>query len=50
VRLHPSGSSSITRKEIETLIAGDKGGDRLRLVLDDRQIPCLHPDHPLTWP
>jgi chloride channel protein, CIC family len=47
VRLWPTGWSSSTRKEIETLIAMDKGGDHIQSVLDDRQIPYLHPDQSL---
>jgi chloride channel protein, CIC family len=47
VRLHPTGWSSVTRKEIETLIDEDKDGAKLSAVLADRQIPYLHPDHPL---
>jgi chloride channel protein, CIC family len=47
VRLHPSGWSSVTRKEIETLIDGDREGRALASVLAERQVPWLHPDHPL---
>jgi chloride channel protein, CIC family len=48
VRLNPSGWSSVTRKEIETLIDQDKSGVVLRSVLAEREIPYLHPDHPLA--
>jgi chloride channel protein, CIC family len=53
VRLHPSGWSSIARKELESKLqqAQQEGKDSLRSVtmtmLEDRQIPCLHPDQPL---
>ena len=47
VRLNPSGWSSITRREIETMIKEGKGALTLSSVLAARQIPFLHPDHPL---
>jgi CIC family chloride channel protein len=47
VRLHPGGWSSVTRKEIETHFATDKTGQTLANTLASREIPCLHPDHPL---
>ena len=53
VRLHPSGWSSIARKELESQIeqAQQEGKDSLSFItmmmLEDRQIPCLHPDQPL---
>jgi len=47
VRLNPTGWSSVTRKEIETLIDGDPEGRSLATVLADRPIPVLHPDQPL---
>ena len=47
VRLNPSGWSSITRREIETMVREGKGGLTLSSVLAARQIPFLHPDHPL---
>jgi chloride channel protein, CIC family len=47
VRLSPSGWSSVTRREIETMVKEGKGGLTLSSVLAARQIPFLHPDHPL---
>lgn len=47
IKLHPSGWSSVTRKEIETAIAADKTSQTLRTTLNNREIPCLHPDHTL---
>lgn len=47
VRLHPTGWGSITRKEVETMIQEGKGGLTLSSVLTSRQVPYLHPDHPL---
>ncbi|HET7104353.1 MAG TPA: chloride channel protein [Terracidiphilus sp.] len=47
VRVEPSGWSSVTRKEIESLSDADRGGTHLRSVLANRQLPCLHPDQPL---
>jgi chloride channel protein, CIC family len=47
VRLNPSGWSSVTKQELETLIKEGKGGQTLSAVLAGRQIPYLHPDHPL---
>ncbi|HUX43699.1 MAG TPA: chloride channel protein, partial [Terracidiphilus sp.] len=47
VRLQPSGWSSVTRKEIESLMDEDSSGDSLNELLASRQIPYLHPDQPL---
>ena len=47
VRLNPTGWSSINRQELETMIKEGKGGQTLGSVLAGRQIPYLHPDHPL---
>lgn len=47
VRLHPSGWSSVTKQELETIIKEGKGALSLSSVLAGRQIPYLHPDHPL---
>jgi CIC family chloride channel protein len=47
VRLNPTGWSSITKQELETMIKEGKGGQTLSSVLAGRQIPYLHPDHPL---
>jgi CIC family chloride channel protein len=47
VRLNPVGWSSIAKSELETMIKEGKGGQTLGSVLAGRQIPYLHPDHPL---
>jgi CIC family chloride channel protein len=47
VRLNPTGWSSVTKQELEIMIKEGKGGETLSSVLAGRQIPYLHPDHPL---
>jgi CIC family chloride channel protein len=47
VRLNPTGWSSITKQELETMIKEGKGSQTLSSVLAGRQIPYLHPDLPL---
>ena len=47
VRINPTGWSSISKKELETLIKEGKGEQTLGSVLAGRQVPYLHPDHPL---
>ena len=47
VLLNPSGWSSVTRGELETMVKEDKGDLTLASVLVSRQIPFLHPDHAL---
>jgi chloride channel protein, CIC family len=47
VRMNPTGWSSVTRQEIETMIREGKGHLTLGSILTRRQIPFLHPDHPL---
>ena len=47
VRLNPTGWSSVTKQELETMIKEGKDGQTLSSVLAGRQIPYLHPDHPL---
>ncbi|MGA9527968.1 MAG: chloride channel protein [Terriglobales bacterium] len=47
VRLHPTGWGSISKAEIETMVQEGKGGLTLSSALASRQIPYLHPDHPL---
>ncbi|HVM92453.1 MAG TPA: chloride channel protein [Terriglobales bacterium] len=47
VRLNPTGWSTITGKEIETMVKEGKGSLTLCSVLASRQVPYLHPDHPL---
>lgn len=47
VRVRPSGWNMIARAELQNLVAEGKGGAKLRSVLPIRQLPHLHPDHPL---
>jgi len=47
VRLQPSGWSHISKQEIRTKVNEGKGVNTLRSVLPMRQLPVLHPDHPL---
>ncbi len=47
VRLDPTGWGSITAKELETMVKEGKGALTLGSVLATRQVPYLHPDHPL---
>jgi chloride channel protein, CIC family len=47
VRLNPTGWSSLTRQELEIMIKEGKSDLTLGSVLVGRQIPLLHPDHPL---
>jgi chloride channel protein, CIC family len=47
VRLNPSGWSSLSRQELETMVKEGKGDLLLSSVLAGRQIPYLHPDHSL---
>ncbi len=47
VRLNPTGWSSVTRHELETMIKEGKGNLTLVSILASRQIPYVHPDHPL---
>ena len=47
VRLKPGGWVTVTRKEIEKMAKEGKGAMSLRTLLSGRQIPFLHPDHPL---
>jgi len=39
--------SNISRDEVATLIREGKGGEPIAAILRNRQIPALHPDHPL---
>ncbi len=48
VRLSPSGWNSITKQQIRTMVSEGKGALSLRSVLPIRQLPLLHPDHPLA--
>jgi CIC family chloride channel protein len=47
VRLKPLGWSNINRDEVSALIKEGKGVDTIGSILAARQIPGLHPDHPL---
>jgi chloride channel protein, CIC family len=47
VRLHPSGWSSVEKKEIETMVKEGKGDLTLGSVLATRRVPFVHPDHPV---
>jgi chloride channel protein, CIC family len=47
VSRNPTGWSSITRQEVRTMVNEGKGELSLRSVLPMRQLPHLHPDHPL---
>lgn len=47
VRLSPSGWGSVAKTEIETMVKEGKDGMTLNSILAARQIPFLHPDHPL---
>jgi chloride channel protein, CIC family len=47
VRLRPTGWSSVSKQDLETLIKEGKGNQSLSSVLAGRQIPYLHPDHSL---
>jgi CIC family chloride channel protein len=47
VRLNPTGWSSITKQELQTMIKESKGSQTLSSVLAGRHVPYLHPDHPL---
>ncbi len=47
VRLNPTGWSSVTGQELATMAKEGKGSLTLGSVLASRQIPYLHPDHPL---
>jgi len=47
VRLRPTGWSSVTKQNLETMIKEGKGDQSLSSVLGGHQIPYLHPDHSL---
>jgi CIC family chloride channel protein len=47
VRLNPTGWSSVSKPELDAMIRERKGGLTLDSVLGGREIPYLHPDHPL---
>lgn len=47
VRLSPAGWSTITKQQLRTMLAEDKGSQNLGALLPIRHVPYLHPDHPL---
>jgi CBS domain-containing protein len=47
VRLKPLGWSSISREEAAMMVQEGRGSELIGTVLENRQIPSLHPDHPL---
>ena len=47
VRLNPTGWGSVTKDELQTRVSEGKGAMSVGSVLSIRQIPYLHPDHPL---
>ena len=47
VRLSPGGWNSVSREQLQGFMAEGKGGAKLASLLPIRQVPYLHPDHPL---
>ena len=47
VRLSPSGWSTVTKQELESMAAQGKGAANLGSLLPILHVPYLHPDHPL---
>jgi CIC family chloride channel protein len=47
VRLTPAGWGSVTRQELQTMVKEGKAELSLGSLLTSRQVPFLHPDHPL---
>jgi CIC family chloride channel protein len=47
VKLSPSGWCSVSTEEMRTMAAEGKGSSALGSLLNNRQVPFLHPDHPL---
>jgi chloride channel protein, CIC family len=47
VRLSPSGWSGVKKQQLRTMFDEGKGNFSLSSLLPIRQVPCLHPDHPL---
>ncbi len=47
VRLNPSGWNSVKKQQLRTMVNEDKGSLSLGSLLPIRQIPYVHPDHPL---
>lgn len=49
VRVRTGGWNIIARSDLQKLVAEGKGGAKLRSVLPLRQLPHVHPDHPLEF-
>jgi CIC family chloride channel protein len=47
VRMSPSGWNSVSQEDLHKMAAAGKGGSKLGSLLPLRQVPFLHPDHPL---
>jgi len=47
VRLSPIGWTSVSKKQLQTMVDEGKGVSNLGSLLPIRRIPDLHPDHPL---
>ena len=47
VRIQPAGWSLVTRKELEQLRNAENSAAKIASLLASRQVPFLHPDHPL---
>lgn len=47
VHLRPSGWTSVTKRELLRLVAEGKSASTLSSLLPARNVPYLHPDHPL---
>lgn len=47
VRLHPSGWSSVSVHDLQTMLDTEVGGATLSSILKNGRIPYVHPDHPL---
>ena len=47
VRVKPAGWNAVSKQDLQTMVKEGKTDFTLRSVLPIRQIPFLHPDHPL---
>jgi CIC family chloride channel protein len=47
VRMSPGGWNSVKKEQLRELAADGKGNSKLGSLLPIRQLPFLHPDHPL---
>ena len=47
VRMSPGGWSTVTKRELLRFVSEGKGGSSLGSLLPTRNVPYLHPDHPL---